>query len=178
MLFFSFDTKGSVPWVTSGTCTVYRRLEFAYLKISLLWPGSTPSTLRAALLRAHAASLALPQSRATGHSTHSTRRARLFLPMSHAPRRSTQHHLRPWDQLPPYPPSLSSCTPLVLPAIRDPHLCFVKVLVLVVFRALQGQLEGEAILGDLVDPYSRGNFSRSRVSSALLARFGGSVRLP
>jgi hypothetical protein len=65
---------------------LYRRLEFAYLKISLLWPGSTPSTLRAALLRAHAASLALPQSRATEHSTHSTRRARLFLPMSHAPK--------------------------------------------------------------------------------------------
>jgi len=37
---------------------LYRRLEFAYLKISLLWPGSTTSTLRTALLRAHAASLA------------------------------------------------------------------------------------------------------------------------
>jgi hypothetical protein len=55
---------------------------------------------------------------------------------------------------------------------------FVQVVVLVVLRTLQGQLKCEAILGDLVDPYSRGNFSRSRVSSALLARFGGSVRLP
>jgi len=58
------------------------------------------------------------------------------------------------------------------------QLLFVQVVVLVVLRTLQGQLKGEAILGDLVDPYSRGNFGRSRVSSALLARFSGSVRLP
>src|SRR6266581_3081413 len=34
-----------------------------------------------------------------------------------------------------------------------------------------------AVLRTLVDPYPRGNFSRSRVSSALLACFGRSVRL-
>ena len=65
--------------------------------------------------------------------------------------------------------------------VGDPLLRFsrlIQVVVLVVLRTLQGQLQCETILGDLVDPYSRGNFSRSRVSSALLARFGGSVRLP
>ena len=65
--------------------------------------------------------------------------------------------------------------------VGDPLLGFsrfIQVVVLVVLRTLQRQLKCEAILGDLVDPYSRGNFSRSRVSSALLARFGGSVRLP
>ena len=54
---------------------------------------------------------------------------------------------------------------------------FIKVVVLVVLRTLQGQLEREAILGDLVDPYARGNLGRSRVSSARLARLGRSVRL-
>jgi len=65
--------------------------------------------------------------------------------------------------------------------VGDPLLRFsrfIQVVVLVVLRTLQGQLKCEAILGDLIDLYSRGNFSRSRVSSALLARFGGSVRLP
>ena len=35
-----------------------------------------------------------------------------------------------------------------------PQLLLIKVVVLVVLRALQGYLEGDAILGDLVDPYT------------------------
>ena len=54
----------------------------------------------------------------------------------------------------------------------------IQFVVFVILGTLQGQLKCEAILGDLVDPYSRGNFGRSRIGSALLARFGGSVRLP
>ncbi len=66
----------------------------------------------------------------------------------------------------------------VVTAFLRRRLLFVKVVIFVILRPLKSQLKCEAILGDLVDPYSRGNFSRSRVSSALLARFGGSVRLP
>ena len=47
----------------------------------------------------------------------------------------------------------------------------IQFVVFVILGTLQGQLKCEAILGNLVDPYSRGNFCRSRVSSALLARF-------
>src|SRR6516164_3683544 len=54
---------------------------------------------------------------------------------------------------------------------------FIQFVILVVLRTLQGQLKCEAALRDLVDPYPGGNFSRSRVSSALLACFGRSVRL-
>ena len=77
-----------------------------------------------------------------------------------------------------YPLTLLTSCCVSIVSLPLSQLLFVKVVVLVVLRALQGQLEGEAILGDLVDPYSRGNLSRSRVGSALLARFGGSVRLP
>jgi len=153
---------------------------------------STRSFARTPLFVANAVSVVPSQSHARGDSLDSTRRVPLALPVLHATTRSTQH-LKPYDLLPPQPSS---------PPPRSPHssgsglvhlsdlglhcpgpipsrlLLFVEVLVLVVFRALQGQLKGEAILGDLVDPYSRGNFSPSRVSSPLLARFGGSVRLP
>src|SRR4030095_7720245 len=54
----------------------------------------------------------------------------------------------------------------------------IQFVVFVILGTLQRQLKCEAILGDLVDPYSRGNFCRSRVSSALLARFGGGVGFP
>ena len=64
--------------------------------------------------------------------------------------------------------------------VGDPLLRFIRFIqfvILVVLRTLQGQLQCEAALGDLVDPDARGNFSRSRVSCALLAYFGRSVRL-
>src|SRR5215475_7879261 len=53
----------------------------------------------------------------------------------------------------------------------------VEIVVLVVLRALQGQLEGESILGDLIDPHTGCNLGCSRVSSTLLTCFGRSVRL-
>jgi len=58
-----------------------------------------------------------------------------------------------------------------------PDLWFVEVVVLVVLGALQRQLEGEAILGDLVDPNSRGNFHRARVRSTLLSSLRGRITL-
>src|SRR5580704_7291446 len=98
-------------------------------------------------------------------------------PASGAPGRSTQHHLRPSTSLLRGSVcALSNELWFGGPLLRFRR--FIQVIILVVLRTLQGQLKCEAILGDLVDPYSRGNFSRSRVSSALLARFGGSVRLP
>jgi len=45
-------------------------------------------------------------------------------------------------------------------ALCERGLWFVEVVVLIVFCALQGQLEGKAILGDLVDPYIGSNFDR------------------
>src|SRR5207249_11390852 len=39
---------------------------------------------------------------------------------------------------------------------------FIQFVILAVLRTLQGQLKCEAALRDLVDPYPRGNFSRSR----------------
>ena len=73
--------------------------------------------------------------------------------------------------------ALANCGCVALVSHRETQLFLVQVVVLVVLRTLQGQLEGEAILGDLVDPNARGNLDRSRVSSALLSCLGGSIRL-
>ena len=44
----------------------------------------------------------------------------------------------------------------------DQSLCFlVEVVVLVVLRPLQGQLQGETILGNLINPHARGDLGRS-----------------
>lgn len=56
-------------------------------------------------------------------------------------------------------------------------LLFIEIVVFVVLRTLQSCLEGETILGDLVDPYTRFNLGRSRVGSARFARLGGSICL-
>ena len=57
------------------------------------------------------------------------------------------------------------------------ELGLVEVVVLVILRALQRQLEGDAILGDLVDPNTRVHFDRSRVCRACLACLGRCVGL-
>ena len=80
-----------------------------------------------------------------------------------------QHHIMYAEHGPTRPPPASR------PSSGFSRIQFV---VFVILGTLQGQLKCEAILGNLVDPYSRGNFGRSRVSSTFLARFGGSVRLP
>ena len=60
----------------------------------------------------------------------------------------------------------------------DPELSFlVEVVVLVVLRPLQGQLQGETILGNLIDPDARGDLFRSRVGSARVACLGRRVGL-
>ena len=45
--------------------------------------------------------------------------------------------------------------------VRACHLLFVQVVVLVVLGTLQRELQRQAVLGDLVDIYIRGNFDRS-----------------
>jgi hypothetical protein len=50
---------------------------------------------------------------------------------------------------------------LLLRRLPTHQLGFVQVIVLVVFCPLQGQLEGEAILGDLIHPHSRLDFNGS-----------------
>ena len=48
----------------------------------------------------------------------------------------------------------------------------VEIVVFVILRALQGQLERKAVFGDLVDPHAGGNLHRSRISSARLPCLG------
>ena len=54
---------------------------------------------------------------------------------------------------------------------------FIEVVVPIVFRTLQGQLEGDAIFSDLVNPYARGNFNGARERSAGVAGLGRSIGL-
>src|SRR6476646_9803350 len=53
----------------------------------------------------------------------------------------------------------------------------IQFVVFVILGTLQGQLKCEAILGNLVDPYSRGNFGCSRIGSALLTCLSRCVAL-
>jgi hypothetical protein len=55
---------------------------------------------------------------------------------------------------------MNSDSPAMVP-LRHPYLLFIEIVVLVVFRTLQGHLEGDAVLGDLVNPHSWGNLDRS-----------------
>jgi hypothetical protein len=55
---------------------------------------------------------------------------------------------------------MNSDSPAMVP-LRHPHLLSIEIVVLVVFRALQGYLEGDAVLGDLIYPHSWGNLDRS-----------------
>src|SRR5437899_1618141 len=57
------------------------------------------------------------------------------------------------------------------------ELWFVQVVVFVVLSTLQGQLKSEALLGDLINPHTRCDRSRSGVCSARLATLGCSVCL-
>jgi hypothetical protein len=54
---------------------------------------------------------------------------------------------------------------------------FIQVVILVVLRALQGKLEGQAILCHLIDPNIGGNLNCSRVSSASFSCLGCSICL-
>ena len=66
-------------------------------------------------------------------------------------------------------PVLTSChvehpcveAPQALPNCGPNRLLLIEVVILVVLRTLQGQLKCETILGDLVDPYSRGDLGCS-----------------
>jgi len=64
------------------------------------------------------------------------------------------------------------------PQLRFIRICFIKVVVLVVLRTLQRQLQRQSVLSDLVDPHSRSNLHCSRVRSSLIASLGCSIRLP
>src|SRR5208283_13126 len=61
--------------------------------------------------------------------------------------------------------------------LRDLELLLVQVVVLVILRALQRQLESEAVLGDLVNPYARVHLDRSRVCAPLAACLGCGIGL-
>ena len=56
-------------------------------------------------------------------------------------------------------------------------LTFIELVVFGVFRALQGQLKGEPLLGDLIYPHTRRYCGRSGVRSARFAGFRSQVTL-
>ena len=59
----------------------------------------------------------------------------------------------------------------------DVELFLIQVVVFVVLRALQSQLESETVLGDLVNPDARVYLGRSRISIALAAYLGCGIGL-
>lgn len=58
------------------------------------------------------------------------------------------------------PKSRNSDSPVVVP-LRHPHPLFIEFVVFVVFRALQGYVEGDAVPGDPIHPHSWANLGRS-----------------
>src|SRR5947207_3426110 len=68
-------------------------------------------------------------------------------------------------------------SPSLADALTISGLRFIEIVVFRILGALQGQLECEALLGDLIDPHILRDHRRSRVRSAGLTGFRRGVRL-